>query len=146
MQVTTNQISLSKCRLRLARPLRKGEATAIRGFFGRKFDDEIFMHNHEPDGTPVYHTYLGSAYCLTFPQWVEITRGESPDIEDSKLDCASIVPTDAIKQLLFDDGLHYSRAQRYALGTHWPASFSWNCKRDLRSKRKTNCVCTHQTN
>jgi len=37
MQVTTNQISLSKCRLRLARPLRKGEAVAIRGFFGRKF-------------------------------------------------------------------------------------------------------------
>ena len=54
MQVTTNQISLSKCRLRLARPLRTGEAAAIRGFFGRKFEDEVFMHNHNPDGSVIY--------------------------------------------------------------------------------------------
>ena len=54
MQVTTSQISVSKCRLRLARPLRKAEATAIRGFFGRKFEDEIYMHNHNPDGSVIY--------------------------------------------------------------------------------------------
>jgi len=31
-----------------------GEAPAIRGYFGRKFEDEVFMHNHEPDGAPIY--------------------------------------------------------------------------------------------
>lgn len=50
----TSKISIARCQLRLARPLRQGEATAIRGFFGRRFEDEVHMHNHQPDGTPVY--------------------------------------------------------------------------------------------
>ncbi len=50
----SSSVSVSICRLQLARPLRQGEAAAMRGFFGRKFEDEIHMHNHQPDGTPVY--------------------------------------------------------------------------------------------
>ena len=50
----TQIVQVSQCRLRLGRNVRQGEATAIRGFFGRKFEDEIWMHNHQADGTPVY--------------------------------------------------------------------------------------------
>ena len=49
-----SHFSLSQCRLRLSRPLRKGEATAIRGFFGRQFADQVHMHNHDADGSPIY--------------------------------------------------------------------------------------------
>jgi len=51
---TTATIDVSECRLRLARPIRQYEAPALRGFFGRKFEEEVLMHNHEPDGTPIY--------------------------------------------------------------------------------------------
>lgn len=51
---TTSTASISRCRLQLGRSLRKGEATAIRGCFGRQFEDEIFMHNHDADGKPIY--------------------------------------------------------------------------------------------
>ena len=47
-------IPISACRLRLARPIRQHEAPALRGFFGREFEDEIFMHNHNPDGSVIY--------------------------------------------------------------------------------------------
>ena len=47
-------LAISQCRLRLSRALRKGEATAIRGFFGRQFEDQVYMHNHQSDGTPIY--------------------------------------------------------------------------------------------
>lgn len=46
---TKASIQLSECRLRLARPIRQYEAPALRGFFGRKFEEEVLMHNHEPD-------------------------------------------------------------------------------------------------
>lgn len=51
---TTATIDVSECRLRLARPIRQYEAPALRGFFGRKFEEEVLMHNHEPDGIPIY--------------------------------------------------------------------------------------------
>lgn len=47
-------IQISECRLRLRCALRAGEVPALRSFFGRKFEDDIFMHNHQPDGTPIY--------------------------------------------------------------------------------------------
>jgi len=53
-QTTADMIEISECRLRLARPVRRHEAPALRGFFGRKFEEEILMHNHEPDGAPIY--------------------------------------------------------------------------------------------
>lgn len=52
--MTDSTTSISTCRLKFSRPLRMGEATAVRGFFGRKFEDEVYMHNHKPDGSPIY--------------------------------------------------------------------------------------------
>jgi hypothetical protein len=45
---------LTTLRLQLARPLRTGEAPALRGFFGRQFEDEVLMHNHGPNDELVY--------------------------------------------------------------------------------------------
>ena len=48
------QVAIASCRLRLARPLRKGEAPALRGFFGRQFEDEVLVHNHGPNDQLIY--------------------------------------------------------------------------------------------
>lgn len=51
---TTDTIQISECRLRLARPVRQHEAPALRGFFGRKFEEQVLMHNHGADGELIY--------------------------------------------------------------------------------------------
>lgn len=45
---------LTVLRLQLPRPLRAGESPALRGFFGRQFEDEVLMHNHGADGELIY--------------------------------------------------------------------------------------------
>ena len=50
----TTPIQLARLRLRLERPLRAGEAPALRGFFGRQFEDQVLMHNHGPNDELVY--------------------------------------------------------------------------------------------
>jgi len=47
-------VEISECRLRLGRKVRTHEAPQLRGFFGRKFEDEVLMHNHGPDGELIY--------------------------------------------------------------------------------------------
>ena len=54
IQKETTPIQLVRLRLRLERPLRAGEAPALRGFFGRQFEDEVLMHNHGPKDELVY--------------------------------------------------------------------------------------------
>ena len=54
IQKETTPIQLARLRLRLERPLRAGEAPALRGFFGRQFEDEVLMHNHGPNDELVY--------------------------------------------------------------------------------------------
>ncbi|MCA9128996.1 MAG: hypothetical protein KDB22_18040 [Planctomycetales bacterium] len=53
-QIVATSASLTTLRLQLARPLRTGEAPALRGFFGRQFEDEVLMHNHGPNDQLVY--------------------------------------------------------------------------------------------
>ncbi|MCA9199775.1 MAG: hypothetical protein KDA87_19680 [Planctomycetales bacterium] len=49
-----NSVMTAKLRLQLARPMRTGEAPALRGFFGRQFEDEVLMHNHGPNAQLIY--------------------------------------------------------------------------------------------
>ena len=56
-----------------------------------------------------YHTYLGSAFCLTFPEWIGDEDGTEVTLAGSAVHCESVVPTTAIKKLVFENGLHYSR-------------------------------------
>jgi CRISPR-associated protein Cas5h len=58
-----------------------------------------------------YHTYLGAAFCLTFPRFVDVF--ESQIIEPSvgiKLQCRTVVPTHAIHELILVEGHQYARA------------------------------------
>jgi hypothetical protein len=47
-------IDIIDCRLRLSRPVTPGEASLLRGFFGRAFEDEVLLHHHSPDGGLIY--------------------------------------------------------------------------------------------
>lgn len=48
------EIEVTELRLRLGRPLSPGEATQLRGYFGREFADETALHHHNANGTLVY--------------------------------------------------------------------------------------------
>jgi CRISPR-associated protein Cas5h len=45
----------------------------------------------------VYHTYLGSAFCLTVPERVEVKSTESLPAGVNRLTCATVVPSAAVK-------------------------------------------------
>ena len=51
---TKTQLAVARLRLHLERPLRSGEAPALRGFFGNKFEDEVLLHNHGPNDELIY--------------------------------------------------------------------------------------------
>jgi hypothetical protein len=40
--------------LRFSRPASQGEATQLRGYFGRQFSDEVLLHHHNADGSLRY--------------------------------------------------------------------------------------------
>lgn len=69
-----------------------------------------------------YHTYLGSAFCLTFPEWVaSLASAEPLPLSDSeclgrrglsirtRIETVSVVPSPAVKHLLPRDGDEYAR-------------------------------------
>jgi CRISPR-associated protein Cas5h len=47
-------------------------------------------------GQSVYHTYLGSAFCLTVPERVEVKAADPLPTEMSRLTCATVVPSAAV--------------------------------------------------
>src|SRR5262249_32197755 len=47
-----------------------------------------------------YHTYLGSAFCLTFPELVGAKPAEPIPADAHRITCASVVPSAAVGQLL----------------------------------------------
>jgi CRISPR-associated protein Cas5h len=61
-------------------------------------------------GSSVYHTYLGSAYCLTFPYNAKIRELEVIEpAPGAILESATVVPSHAIRELVFADGAEYGR-------------------------------------
>ncbi|MEG6615204.1 CRISPR-associated protein Cas5 [Peptococcaceae bacterium 1198_IL3148] len=61
-------------------------------------------------GRSHYHTYLGSAYCLTFPRYVECVEVETivPQ-QDCALTCSTVVPSHVISSLMPAAGCQYGR-------------------------------------
>ncbi|MGE3808610.1 MAG: CRISPR-associated protein Cas5 [Gemmataceae bacterium] len=57
-----------------------------------------------------FHTYLGSAFCLTFPEWVGRKPAEAIPPDSRCIPCATVVPMPAVGRLLFDHGEQYARA------------------------------------
>jgi hypothetical protein len=47
-------VEIVDCSLKFARPLSAGEATHLRGYFGRAFTGEVLLHHHNPDGSLRY--------------------------------------------------------------------------------------------
>ena len=59
----------------------------------------------------VYHTYLGSAFALTVPEWVGVVRGAPSQVDpDTPLMTSTVVPTHVIRRVLIDDEAQLSRA------------------------------------
>jgi CRISPR-associated protein Cas5h len=58
-----------------------------------------------------YHTYLGSAFCLTVPEWVRATEvGPPKELAQSlEMTCATVVPSRAVAQLRLQEGYQYAR-------------------------------------
>lgn len=59
-------------------------------------------------GKSHFHTYLGSAFCLTFPRWVGVH--ESAPIDGTgRVNCVSVVPAPAVGRLELESGQKCAR-------------------------------------
>lgn len=58
-----------------------------------------------------YHTYLGSAFALTVPEYVDLFDVEPVALSDTEeLDTLTVVPTHLVQQLSLTTGVQYGRA------------------------------------
>jgi CRISPR-associated protein Cas5h len=56
-----------------------------------------------------FHTYLGSAFCLTFPEWIGKKPAEPIPANTQRIPSSTLVPSAAVGRLLFDNGEQYAR-------------------------------------
>lgn len=54
-------------------------------------------------GRSRFHTYLGSAFCLTFPRWVG-AHDSAPVVPVGRVECVSVVPGGAVGRLALEHG------------------------------------------
>lgn len=54
-------------------------------------------------GRSRFHTYLGSAFCLTFPRWVGAYESAALDVGKA-VECVSVVPAPAVGRLTQEEG------------------------------------------
>lgn len=73
---------------------------------GDLFDE---LHESLEQGLSVYHTYLGSAFAMTKPRFVELLEAEEGQ-PDRTIDCLSVVPSHVVTQLEVQPGRQYMRA------------------------------------
>lgn len=74
---------------------------------GDYFDE---LKEYLREGKSYYHTYLGSAFALTFPRYINTYKCEKINIKPlSPIYCSTVVPIDAISKLIPSPGAQYSR-------------------------------------
>jgi CRISPR-associated protein Cas5h len=58
-----------------------------------------------------FHTYLGSAFCLTFPEFRGVLQGveEQIDTIDGEIECYGVIPIDLIEKVSIKPGSKYAR-------------------------------------
>jgi CRISPR-associated protein Cas5h len=56
-----------------------------------------------------FHTYLGSAFCLTFPEWDSLKPVEPIPDAPGSISCNTVVPSAAIARLDIETGRQYAR-------------------------------------
>ena len=60
------QLAVARLRLHFERPMRSGEAPALRGFFGNKFEEEVVLHNHGPNNELIYQKFMVKMVTIKF--------------------------------------------------------------------------------
>lgn len=58
----------------------------------------------------VYHTYLGVAYALTYPEFRQYYEEVEIISDEEVIETSSVVPTNLIKELILQEDRYYSRA------------------------------------
>lgn len=56
-----------------------------------------------------YHTYLGSAYCLTFPRFIDCVDYTEIELSNTPMDVLTVVPSHAIEKLALKSNVQYGR-------------------------------------
>ncbi len=75
-------------------------------YCGDLFDE---LHESLEQNLSVYHTYLGSAFAMTKPRFIEVLEAEERQPEEV-IECLSIVPSHMVTQLEVQPGCQYMRA------------------------------------
>src|SRR5262249_20478043 len=57
----------------------------------------------------VFHTYLGCAFCLTFPEWVGARAAKPVPADRAPVQCETVVPSPAVARLAMTEGAQYAR-------------------------------------
>lgn len=75
-------------------------------FHGERFDE---LHEHLVQDLSVYHTYLGSAFALTKPRFIETV--EATEAKPSgPIDCVTVAPSHVVTDIDIRAGHQYIRA------------------------------------
>lgn len=73
-------------------------------------DHTVKLRDMLREGRSRYHTYLGSAYCLTFPRFVDYAKAEDwKPPRGLSFECRTVVPSHIIERLYPADGVQYGR-------------------------------------
>lgn len=85
-------VQLSQCQLRLARVSQSFQTPQLRVFFGREFEEEIYMRSHNADGTVIYQyprvqfkVVDREALLLGFNEGSELLQELWPKMDQSRL-------------------------------------------------------------
>lgn len=62
-------------------------------------------------GQSVYHTYLGSAYCLTFPTYQGLYQAAKVVPDGKPLNLSTVIPQEAVQEVAFEPGDNYAVAR-----------------------------------
>ena len=75
-------------------------------YCGDLFDE---LRESLEQGLSVYHTYLGSAFAMTKPRFIELAEAEEQQ-PDQTVECLSVVPSHVVRQIEVQPGRQYMRA------------------------------------
>lgn len=104
-------------------------------YTGEEHVDELY--NKLKNNTSVYPTYLGAAYALTFPKFVDYFEEVEIINDEIDIETSSVVPIPAIKELIFEDNRHYNRAggfiKDYLGERQFERSISYIYEKDMKS-------------
>lgn len=124
----TSTITISKLRLRLGQPLRAGQAPALRGFFGNQFEDQVYMHNHQPDGEPIYQyprvqykVLAGDAILLGVNEGSQLLQKLWLDIDQTKIGSKKLYVLESSLQTETSEIEYLPEPIEYQFKTPWIA-------------------------